>query len=91
MKQLIFIVFCGIIFTQKTPELATIANNRTTISVGNWTNPNVWDCNCVPASSDNAIIVHSITVNSEVGIHNYYLGSGGSINFQTGGKINTGL
>lgn len=39
------------------------------ISSGNWTNPVIWSCNCVPKSSDNVLIKtgHTIKVTLEMG------------------------
>ena len=88
MKQLLFLAFFAVtIFSSK----INLGVTRTTVQNGNWTTPATWNCNCVPSPNDDAIISKVITVNSEVSIHNYSLQSGGTINFQTGGKIKMGL
>ncbi len=45
---------------------------RKSIKSGNWSNRNTWDCNCVPASTDHAIVVcgHIVTFQSSHTIAN---------------------
>jgi len=48
----------------------TIYTSINSIASGVWTNPSTWDCNCVPANTDNVIIadphIVSLTVNTTI-------------------------
>lgn len=56
------------------------------ISTGNWNNPNVWSCNCIPTATDAILInsTHIITVPLALG--NVYCAS---VMLQPGGQLNT--
>jgi hypothetical protein len=55
------------------------AQTRTSVQSGIWSNKNTWDCNCIPASTDNAIIAagHTVTFNTANTVINLTINSGG--------------
>lgn len=59
-----------------------IAATRTSAASGDWTMASSWDCNCVPASTDDAIVLngHTITVSTNpVSITNFTVNQGGTL------------
>jgi|GEM_PF-2447167 len=66
-----------------------LAQNRTSVQSGNWSNKNTWDCNCVPASTENAVIAngHTVTmVGGSTSIRNLTINSGGILT-DNGGSL----
>lgn len=73
MNKLLYILFLSPIFT--------FAQTKTTITNGDFYNPLTWDCLCLPASGDNVVINHDISMN--VGI--YY--TSGTITINPSGSL----
>lgn len=61
--------------------VAGFSQTRTTISDGNFLNPFVWDCTCIPASGDSVFINHNIVMNSDI----YY--TSGRITINASGSL----
>ncbi|MEO8759795.1 MAG: T9SS type A sorting domain-containing protein [Bacteroidia bacterium] len=59
MKKILLIVFIANVF---------FAKGQTTSSIqsGNWTNPNTWDCNCIPTANYSVTIYHQVTLNTNI-------------------------
>src|SRR5690554_329639 len=68
--SLLFIALPFVMFSQQT---------ITSISNGIATNPMVWDCSCFPSTTDNIIVNHNITMNT-----NWLINGGGSITVNWG-------
>lgn len=58
----------------------SVSQNTTTQS-GNFYNPLIWDCLCLPANGDQLIINHDVTMNLDI----YY--NAGSITINSGGSL----
>src|SRR5436190_241225 len=61
VRRNVWIVLTGIIFLLLSNS-AIAQSTRSTISSGNWSNKNIWDCNCVPALTDHVVIKAGHTV-----------------------------
>jgi hypothetical protein len=74
------ILFCAASYAQSI---------RMTIRSGNWSNKNTWDCNCVPAPTDHAIVVsgHVVTFVSSNTIRHLTIEAGGTLT--DNGLVNT--
>jgi len=59
----------------------TSAATVTSVTNGNWLNPTTWDCNCIPQITDNIIIAHNVTLNTDWGIN------GGSLTINNGASL----
>ncbi|MBL4755203.1 MAG: hypothetical protein JKY52_16615 [Flavobacteriales bacterium] len=70
----------------------TNAKTRTTISTGNWNDSTTWDCNCIPASKDDIVIMdaHVITLGDTTFANNLTIDSGGELNNSTNPMTITG-
>lgn len=58
-------------------SVSAIAADRTSVGSGDYNDPASWDCSCVPASTDNVIIGHTITTSvSHTAVNVDVLGGG---------------
>ncbi|MFH1319714.1 MAG: hypothetical protein ABII90_03560, partial [Bacteroidota bacterium] len=59
-------------------SISTTAQIRTSIQSGGWNAPLTWDCSCVPAPTENAVIAsgHTVTLNSNTTITDFTIESG---------------
>lgn len=46
--------------------LLGMSQTKTTVANGDFYNPLIWDCTCLPASGDSLIINHAITMNTDI-------------------------
>ncbi|MFQ5335088.1 MAG: hypothetical protein ACE5DN_03335, partial [Flavobacteriales bacterium] len=62
------------------------AQVRTSVTSGNWNTPSTWDCNCVPANNEDAVIAsgNTVALNNNTTINNLTVNSGGTLD--NGGK-----
>jgi hypothetical protein len=60
MRRYFFLLV--IIFSVGLAPTMADAATITAVTSGSWVTPGTWDCNCLPAKSDNIIIPHGITV-----------------------------
>lgn len=60
------------------------SQNISSLANGNWTNPSIWSCNCVPSTGSNITISHQITLNTN------YTYSSGSLTINSSGLLNDG-
>ncbi len=61
--------------------LAEETSPNVSISSGDWTDPSVWSCSCVPGATENAKIkaTHTITVKTNSSIENLEINAGGTL------------
>jgi len=60
----------------------TYSQTKTSITNGDFYNPLTWDCVCFPASGDNVVVNHDLTMNTSI----YY--TAGSITINASGSLN---
>lgn len=60
------------------------SQNVSSVANGNWTNPSVWSCSCVPTSGNNVTISHEITLNTN------YAYSAGTVTVNNNGLLSDG-
>ncbi len=53
----------------------------TTIASGNFTDPAVWDCNCVPTATENIVVNngHMVTLNTDATVNDVDIATGGNL------------
>lgn len=61
--------------------LGSFSQTKTTTADGNFFNPLIWDCICLPANGDNLIINHDVVMNLDI----YY--TTGTITINAGGSL----
>jgi hypothetical protein len=61
---------------------ALFAKSPTSVSSGNWTNPLIWDCTCIPLPGDTITINHNVTLNTD------FAYTSGSITINSSGALN---
>lgn len=64
------------------------AATRTTIAAGAWNSTTTWDCGCIPASTDDAVINHVVTLTSSANISNVSFGSAVPVILSVGQTLN---
>ncbi|MCC7302706.1 MAG: hypothetical protein IT233_08690 [Bacteroidia bacterium] len=58
-----------------------VAQTATSIAAGNWTNPMIWSCTCVPTPGYTVVINHAVTLNTD------FLLNSGSITVNSSGSL----
>lgn len=76
------LLLIGVIFLVSTPLQGQI---RTSVQTGDWTDVNTWDCGCVPAAGEDAVIAAGHTVKLTTGgggtfITNFTIDASGVLN-----------
>lgn len=71
----------ALLFTILLPLGSFSQTTITTTGGGNFLNPFIWDCNCIPQNGDSVIIKHSVTMNTDI----YY--NTGRITIKLGGSL----
>jgi len=61
--------------------LSGFSQTKTTVQDGDFFNPLIWDCTCLPMNGDNLIINHNVTLNIDVAYNN------GSITINSNGSL----
>jgi len=81
--QVIASTGCSSVDTFKLPVViyASIHSDQT----GDWSDPNTWDCSCVPAITDNVIIdsPHIVTLTSNITANNFTISTGATMDNST--------
>jgi len=70
--------------------LADRPNEITAVNTGSWNTPGTWSCNCIPTSTDNALIPATKTVNvngATAKINGLTIDAGGTLNFSTNDSL----
>jgi hypothetical protein len=77
-NTIFFLLITLVFFLLSSP---LFAQTRTSVQSGNWSNKNTWDCNCVPATTESAVVAtgHTVTFNSSNTIKNLTINTGGII------------
>ena len=87
MKKLFFFTLC--LISTLSIQAQNISNGtpgtvRTSVAIGDWTNPTTWDCGCVPASDEIAnIVTDSVTISTHVYIRELRSTTGGKLHMTT--------
>jgi hypothetical protein len=96
MKRYIIIsLLCTLSFLVKLESIEPPPTEILTAQDGNWAVAGTWIGNQVPTAGQIAVLRHVITLNTEQNIFSYRYeainGVYGTLAFQAGGKLNTGL
>lgn len=67
------------------------AATRTSAQSGDWSSASTWDCNCIPATTDDAVILatHTVTLGASATINNLTINNNGTLSHGTSNRVMT--
>ncbi len=77
------ISFTGVSLTDGDYFTLAEAVDETSAQAGDWNSVSTWNCNCIPGSTENAIINHAVTISGNQSISDLTIGSSGSLTFSS--------